>query len=268
MALPTPSRSTPRPSAPGKPCDSPSRAVASATPRSRSATALVMIADEYPEMNIRGPKALGGSPVTLHVRVDDVDAVAARAVAAGDKLIFPHLPGLPLLQRRHEVGHRPQLVGHAASMAGEQHSVWWILTKLCSLLPTLPGLAMVGHALAQDARRTPRSHSGALRRGRNRRSPISASSRWNADAQCSSTRRRRVRRGPTSCAGSAPDLLAPWPGCTPAPAPEPSGPRRTRPRVARHARRPAPVAARVTWVGRIILPDVALTRRRRRHRQD
>lgn len=51
--------------------------------------ALVMIADEFPEMNIRGPRALGGSPVTLHVRVDDVDAVAARAVAAGAKVVFP-----------------------------------------------------------------------------------------------------------------------------------------------------------------------------------
>jgi PhnB protein len=51
--------------------------------------ALVMLADEHPEMNIRGPKALGGSPVTLHVQVDDVDAVAARAVAAGATVVFP-----------------------------------------------------------------------------------------------------------------------------------------------------------------------------------
>jgi PhnB protein len=51
--------------------------------------ALVMIADEYPELSIRGPKALGGSPVTLHLRVDDVDAVAARAVAAGAKVLIP-----------------------------------------------------------------------------------------------------------------------------------------------------------------------------------
>ncbi len=51
--------------------------------------ALVMIADEHPEMNIRGPKALGGSPVTLHMDVDDVDAVAARAVAAGARVVFP-----------------------------------------------------------------------------------------------------------------------------------------------------------------------------------
>jgi PhnB protein len=51
--------------------------------------ALVMLADEFPEMNIRGPRALGGSPVTLHLQVDDVDAVAARAVDAGATVVFP-----------------------------------------------------------------------------------------------------------------------------------------------------------------------------------
>jgi len=51
--------------------------------------ALVMLADEHPEMNIRGPKALGGSPVTLHLQVDDVDTAAARAVAAGATVVFP-----------------------------------------------------------------------------------------------------------------------------------------------------------------------------------
>jgi len=51
--------------------------------------ALVMLADEHPEINIRGPKALGGSPVTLHLQVDDVDAVAAGAVAAGATVVFP-----------------------------------------------------------------------------------------------------------------------------------------------------------------------------------
>jgi PhnB protein len=50
--------------------------------------ALVMLADEFPEMNIRGPRALGGSPVTLHLKVDDVDAVAARAVDAGATVVF------------------------------------------------------------------------------------------------------------------------------------------------------------------------------------
>lgn len=49
----------------------------------------VMLADEFPEKNIRGPKSLGGSPVTIHLYVEDVDAVAKRAVAAGAKELMP-----------------------------------------------------------------------------------------------------------------------------------------------------------------------------------
>lgn len=49
----------------------------------------VMLADEYPEHAIAGPQTLGGSSVDLGLSVDDVDAVVARAVAAGAKLIRP-----------------------------------------------------------------------------------------------------------------------------------------------------------------------------------
>jgi len=50
---------------------------------------VVMLADEFPEMNCRGPEAFGGSPVSLHVYVTDVDAVVARAVAHGAKVTRP-----------------------------------------------------------------------------------------------------------------------------------------------------------------------------------
>lgn len=48
---------------------------------------LVMLSDEYPEMEVRGPKAIGGTPVTISVYVEDVDAVFDRAVKAGAKPI-------------------------------------------------------------------------------------------------------------------------------------------------------------------------------------
>jgi PhnB protein len=48
-----------------------------------------MLADEYPDMGFRSPKAYGGTPVTLHLYVADVDAVARRAVAAGAKELRP-----------------------------------------------------------------------------------------------------------------------------------------------------------------------------------
>jgi PhnB protein len=43
----------------------------------------IMLADEYPEMGFRSPQSLGGSPVGIHLYVEDVDSVADRAVAAG-----------------------------------------------------------------------------------------------------------------------------------------------------------------------------------------
>ncbi|MFI6585686.1 VOC family protein [Embleya sp. NPDC050493] len=46
---------------------------------------VVMLADEYPDMGFRGPKTVGGTPVTLHVYVEDVDAVFASALANGSK---------------------------------------------------------------------------------------------------------------------------------------------------------------------------------------
>jgi len=49
----------------------------------------IMLADEYPEHAIVGPATLGGSSVSLNLFVDDVDAVVARAVDAGAKLLRP-----------------------------------------------------------------------------------------------------------------------------------------------------------------------------------
>ena len=49
----------------------------------------IMLADEYPDMGFRSPRAYGGSPVGLHLYVEDVDAVARQAVAAGAREVKP-----------------------------------------------------------------------------------------------------------------------------------------------------------------------------------
>lgn len=49
----------------------------------------VMLGDKCPEMNANSPQDLGGSPISIHLYVKDVDAVVKRAVAAGAKLIRP-----------------------------------------------------------------------------------------------------------------------------------------------------------------------------------
>ena len=51
--------------------------------------ARIMLADEYPECGILGPQSLGGTSVSLHLTVPDVDAFARQAVAAGAKLAKP-----------------------------------------------------------------------------------------------------------------------------------------------------------------------------------
>jgi len=43
----------------------------------------LMLADEFPEYGIRGPHAIGGTSITIHLHVDDADAVIRRAVEAG-----------------------------------------------------------------------------------------------------------------------------------------------------------------------------------------
>jgi PhnB protein len=55
----------------------------------RIGRAVVMLSEEYPNMGIVGPKALGGSPVGIHLYVEDVDAVVERAVADGAALLRP-----------------------------------------------------------------------------------------------------------------------------------------------------------------------------------
>jgi PhnB protein len=49
----------------------------------------VMLVDEFPDWGSFGPKALKGSPVTMHLYVEDVDSFVAHAAAAGAKITMP-----------------------------------------------------------------------------------------------------------------------------------------------------------------------------------
>lgn len=48
---------------------------------------VIMLADESPECGNRSPQSLGGTPVSILIYVEDVDAVFKRAVAAGAKVV-------------------------------------------------------------------------------------------------------------------------------------------------------------------------------------
>jgi PhnB protein len=50
---------------------------------------IIMLADEYPEINFRSPQTLGGPSSHFMIYVEDVDARVEQAVAAGAKLTRP-----------------------------------------------------------------------------------------------------------------------------------------------------------------------------------
>lgn len=50
---------------------------------------LVMLHDEMPDHGALGPKARGGTSVTIHLQVENADALFERAVKAGAKAIMP-----------------------------------------------------------------------------------------------------------------------------------------------------------------------------------
>jgi PhnB protein len=55
----------------------------------RIGDSMVMLVDEFPDWGAFGPKSLKGSPVTIHLYVEDVDSFVAHAAAAGAKITMP-----------------------------------------------------------------------------------------------------------------------------------------------------------------------------------
>ena len=51
--------------------------------------AILMLADESPEMNCKSPQSFGGTPVSIMVYVQDVDAFVTQAVSVGAKVLRP-----------------------------------------------------------------------------------------------------------------------------------------------------------------------------------
>ena len=52
-------------------------------------TSVFMLTDENPEWNLKSAMSMGGSPISLMLYVEDVDAAFAQAVAAGCEAVFP-----------------------------------------------------------------------------------------------------------------------------------------------------------------------------------
>ena len=83
----------------------------------------LMLVDESPEWGMLGPKALKGTPITLHLYVKDVDAAIAKAVAAGAKLTMPAADmfwGDRYGQVEDPFGHRWSVATHTRDLTPEQ----------------------------------------------------------------------------------------------------------------------------------------------------
>jgi PhnB protein len=83
----------------------------------------LMLVDENPQWGALGPKALKGSPVTIHLYVGDVDATVAQAVAAGAKITMPVADmfwGDRYGQLEDPFGHRWSVATHMRDLSAEE----------------------------------------------------------------------------------------------------------------------------------------------------
>ena len=85
--------------------------------------ATLMLGDEYPERGVRGPRSLGGTTVSIHLHVADVDQAFERAVGAGASIVMPlknQFWGERVAIIRDPFGHEWLLGGHLESVTPEE----------------------------------------------------------------------------------------------------------------------------------------------------
>jgi len=84
---------------------------------------LVMLADEHPDSGALGPRTVGGSPVTIHVYVEDVDATHRAALDAGATETRPltdEFYGDRIAQFEDPFGHRWSIASHVEDVSPEE----------------------------------------------------------------------------------------------------------------------------------------------------
>jgi uncharacterized glyoxalase superfamily protein PhnB len=82
-----------------------------------------MLVDENPEWGMQSPLSLKGTPVVLHLYVEDVDAALARAVEAGAMLTMPAADmfwGDRYGQVRDPFGHTWSIATHIRDVSPEE----------------------------------------------------------------------------------------------------------------------------------------------------
>ncbi|GKY88806.1 VOC family protein [Sinisalibacter aestuarii] len=87
-----------------------------------------MLADEYPDFGALSPDSIGGTPVTLHLALDDVDATVARAEAEGALVLrapADHSFGERTATLVDPFGHRWTLAQEIEAVAPEEMQRRW-----------------------------------------------------------------------------------------------------------------------------------------------
>jgi PhnB protein len=85
--------------------------------------ATLMLGDEYPERDVRGPRSLGGTTVSIHLHAADVDQAFEQAIAAGASVLMPlknQFWGERMAIVRDPFGHEWLLGGHLESVTPEE----------------------------------------------------------------------------------------------------------------------------------------------------
>ncbi len=84
---------------------------------------VLMLNDEFPDMKALSPQALGGTGVTLHLYVENVDAAFNKAVSAGATVSMPLMDafwGDRYGQLLDPFGHKWSLATHKQDLTPEQ----------------------------------------------------------------------------------------------------------------------------------------------------
>jgi PhnB protein len=84
---------------------------------------VIMLSDELPEMGQRSPKSIGGSPVTISLYVEDVDAVFDRGIRAGGRALRPvenQFYGDRAGQLEDPFGHRWSVASHVEDVPPDE----------------------------------------------------------------------------------------------------------------------------------------------------
>jgi PhnB protein len=84
---------------------------------------VIMLSDEYPEFGSLSPQSVGGSPMGLHIYIENVDAAFDRAVKAGAQVEMPVMDqfwGDRYGKLKDPFGHKWSIATHVKDMSADE----------------------------------------------------------------------------------------------------------------------------------------------------